>query len=129
MLGGEDDPLLAKLIVWAETRPAAIARMERALAELVIVGVQTSQPFHARVMRDAAFASGVYDIGFLEARGAELLAQRPDDEELALAAVAAALAEHAARQVPRAAAPGGPPGPRPASGSPRLQVARSDGGS
>ena len=118
------DPLLAKLIVWAETRPAAIARMERALAELVIVGVQTSQPFHTRVMRDPAFVSGTYDIGFLEARGAELLAQRADDEELALAAVAAALAEDAARQVPRTGAGGGPSR---AATSTWLQAARREG--
>ncbi len=117
------DPLLAKLIVWAESRPSAIARMERALAELVIVGVQTSQPFHARVMRDPAFASGAYDIGFLEARGAELLARGAGDEELALAAVAAALAEDAARQVPRAA----PPGARAAAASGWLQAARREG--
>jgi acetyl-CoA carboxylase, biotin carboxylase subunit len=123
------DPLLAKLIVWAETRPAAIARMERALAELVIVGVQTSQPFHARVMRDSAFVSGAYDIGFLEARGTELLAQRADDEELALAAVAAALAEDAARQVPRGPLPGagGTGGVGAATASAWLQAARSEG--
>jgi len=117
------DPLLAKLIVWAETRPTAIARMERALAELVIVGVRTSQPFHARVMRDPAFTSGAYDIGFLESRGAELLALSADDGELALAAVAAALAEDAVRQVPRAA----PLGPGAAPASAWVQVARSEG--
>jgi acetyl-CoA carboxylase biotin carboxylase subunit len=115
------DPLLAKLIVWADSRPAAIARMERALAELTIVGVQTSQPFHARVMRDRAFVSGAYDIGFLEQRGAELLGRRADEEELALAAVAAALAEDAVRQVPR------PPGSRPVSGGAWLQAARGEG--
>jgi acetyl-CoA carboxylase biotin carboxylase subunit len=116
------DPLLAKLIVWADSRPAAIARMERALAELVIVGVQTSQPLHARVMRDPAFVRGTYDIGFLEQHGAELLARRADEEELALAAVAAALAEDAMRQVPRTAAPGSGL----AAGSTWLQAARSE---
>src|SRR5437762_13881905 len=43
------DPLLAKLIAWGETRDVAIQRMRRALSELVIVGLPTSQPFHLRV--------------------------------------------------------------------------------
>ena len=64
----------------------------------------------------------------LEARGAELLAQRVDDEELALAAVAAALAEDAARRVPRAAPPGaaGAGGAGAGAGSAWLQAARSE---
>src|SRR5690606_36424411 len=44
------DPMLAKLIVWAETRELAIARMHRALLDLTIVGVETSREFHLRMM-------------------------------------------------------------------------------
>ncbi len=44
------DPLLAKLIVHAGTREAAIERMARALDELVVAGVETCAPFHRRVM-------------------------------------------------------------------------------
>src|SRR5882762_5445919 len=40
------DPLLAKLVAWGETRDIAIQRMRRALRELVIVGLPTTQPFH-----------------------------------------------------------------------------------
>ena len=47
------DPMLAKLIVWAPTRLAAIDRMHRALLELTIAGVETSRDFHLRVMEDA----------------------------------------------------------------------------
>ncbi len=94
------DPLLAKLIVWGETREQAIRRMERALEELVIVGVQTIQPLHRRVLAEAGFRSGRYDIGYLEQQGAQLLQASADPAELELAAVAVALAEYEARQVP-----------------------------
>ena len=40
------DSMLAKLIVWAPDRAQAIARMARALDELVLVGVSTNQGFH-----------------------------------------------------------------------------------
>jgi acetyl-CoA carboxylase, biotin carboxylase subunit len=93
------DPLLAKLIVWAETRPAAIRRMERALGELVITGVATSQPFHRRVMADPVFASGRYDIRYLDERGAELLAQAMGEDDVMRVAIAAALAEDERRRV------------------------------
>ncbi|NUO64973.1 MAG: acetyl-CoA carboxylase biotin carboxylase subunit, partial [Gemmatimonadaceae bacterium] len=43
------DPMLAKLIVWAESRDAAIARMHRALLELTIEGIDSSRDFHLRV--------------------------------------------------------------------------------
>jgi acetyl-CoA carboxylase biotin carboxylase subunit len=91
------DPLLAKLIVWGETRDHAIRRMRRALEELLIVGVPTSQPFHLRVMRDQRFASGDYDIGYLDQAGPSLLHAGPDPALLRQAAVAAALAEHEVR--------------------------------
>jgi acetyl-CoA carboxylase, biotin carboxylase subunit len=88
------DPLLAKLVAWAETREAAIQRMQRALRELVIVGLPTSQVFHLRVMDDPDFRSGNVDIGYLERHGARLLAE-PVGERLRrpLAIVAALLAE------------------------------------
>ena len=88
------DPLLAKLIVWDETRAAAIGRMRRALDELVIVGIATSQTFHRLVLKHEPFAAGSYDIGYLEQHGDELLAAADDTGELERIAVAAALAEH-----------------------------------
>jgi acetyl-CoA carboxylase biotin carboxylase subunit len=88
------DPLLAKLVAWAETREAAIQRMQRALRELVIVGLPTSQVFHLRVLDDPDFRSGNVDIGYLERHGARLL-EEPVSERLRqpLAIAAALLAE------------------------------------
>jgi acetyl-CoA carboxylase biotin carboxylase subunit len=99
------DPLLGKLIVWAETRGAAIQRMRRALDELLIVGVPTSQPFHRRVMDEPGFASGAYDIGYLDRVGKGVLSAEPDRDAFERVALAAALAEHEARG---AATTGGP---------------------
>ncbi|GCE04660.1 acetyl-CoA carboxylase biotin carboxylase subunit [Dictyobacter aurantiacus] len=52
------DSLLAKLIVWAEDRDQAIARMQRALEEFVIEGVTTTIPFHQRLLKHEGFISG-----------------------------------------------------------------------
>ncbi len=54
------DSLLAKLIVWGETRPMALARARRALAEFKVGGMKTNLPFHRGIIDNAAF---------LEARG------------------------------------------------------------
>jgi acetyl-CoA carboxylase biotin carboxylase subunit len=88
------DPLLAKLVVWGETRDGAIHRMQRALGELVIVGLPTSQAFHLRVLADPAFQRGEFDIGYLDHAGPRLLAE-PVREPLVrpLAVVAALLAD------------------------------------
>jgi acetyl/propionyl-CoA carboxylase alpha subunit len=51
------DPLIAKLMVAAADRPSALARLDRALAELEIGGVQTTQPFHAWLLRQDDFAA------------------------------------------------------------------------
>jgi acetyl-CoA carboxylase, biotin carboxylase subunit len=88
------DPLLGKLIVWADTRDGAIARMRRALLELTIVGVETSRDFHLRVMDDAEFQRGAIDIQWLERRLQSLTAGgATPDGEIAVAIAAALLAE------------------------------------
>src|SRR3954471_13247930 len=56
------DPMLAKLIVWADNREHAIERMHRALLELTIEGVETARDFHLRVMEDAEFRAGKISI-------------------------------------------------------------------
>jgi acetyl/propionyl-CoA carboxylase alpha subunit len=66
------------------------------LSELVIVGLPTSQPFHLRVMDDAAFLKGEIDITYLERAGARLLAAAPRAGlERALAVAAAVVADEA----------------------------------
>ncbi|HEX6588823.1 MAG TPA: acetyl-CoA carboxylase biotin carboxylase subunit [Longimicrobiales bacterium] len=90
------DPMLAKLITYGSDRAAAIARMERALAELRVVGVETSAPFHRRVMAEADYRAGRTDIRYLETHP-ELMQSPADDELEARIAVAAALLEEERR--------------------------------
>ena len=60
------DSMIAKLIVWADTREEAILRMKRALSEFEIDGVHTTIPFHLKVMDHKRFLRGDFDIKFLE---------------------------------------------------------------
>ena len=97
------DPMLAKLIVWAPTRDAAIARMHRALLELTIEGVDTSRDFHLRVMEDADFRAGAIEIQWLERRLAELTNVAPPPDAVVRAAIAAVLLAERDRATPRRA--------------------------
>ena len=60
------DSLVAKLIVYAKTREKALMRMERALGECVIEGIQTNIPLHLRILQEPEFRAGVFDIHWLE---------------------------------------------------------------
>lgn len=95
------DPLLAKLIVHAPTRAAAISRMARALDELVVGGIETSAPFHRRVMDEEDFREGRLTIRYLEEHPEILDGEIPEGEARA-AALAAALLEEEDRQRHRA---------------------------
>ena len=61
------DSLLGKLIVWHETREAALARLRSALGELVIEGISTTAPLHAELARDAEVIAGNVHTRWLEA--------------------------------------------------------------
>jgi acetyl-CoA carboxylase biotin carboxylase subunit len=95
------DTLVAKLIVWAEDRPAAIERMLRALHEYTIVGVRTTIPALARIVAHPEFRAGRLSTAFLERTLPEL---RPAEARYAtIALVAAVLAEHERTRQPTAA--------------------------
>ena len=99
------DSMLAKLIVWAADRDAAIGRMQRALDELVLVGVSTTQPFHRRLMADPDYRRGAVDIQFLDRRP-DLSAPAADPALDERVAIAASLAEADARSMRRPAMAG-----------------------
>ena len=61
------DSMVAKVIVWDADRPAAIARAERALGELVVEGVPTTRDVALQVLASEPFRSGVYSTSTLEA--------------------------------------------------------------
>ncbi len=60
------DSLLAKLIVWGETRAEAIARARRALDEFIIVGIPTTIPFHQYVVEEEHFQRAEVYTDFVE---------------------------------------------------------------
>ncbi|MEX1368151.1 MAG: acetyl-CoA carboxylase biotin carboxylase subunit [Nannocystaceae bacterium] len=60
------DSMLAKLIAYAPTRDQAIARMQRALGEMVVEGIRTNTALHRWIMRHPEFMGGRYDTHFLE---------------------------------------------------------------
>jgi acetyl-CoA carboxylase, biotin carboxylase subunit len=60
------DSLLSKLVVWAETRNEAIARMQRALDEYIIEGLETTIPFHQRLLSHESFIRGETYTRFLQ---------------------------------------------------------------
>lgn len=60
------DSLLAKVIVHGSNRNECLMRLRRALEEYVITGVETTIPFHLKLIGNADFANGAYDIHWLE---------------------------------------------------------------
>ena len=76
------DPMLGKLIAWGESRPAAIARLRRALEALELVGITTNRALLASVLGDAEFLEGGVRTRFLEDRRAVLRFGEPAPEPL-----------------------------------------------
>jgi len=60
------DSLIAKLIVWGKNRKHAISRGRRALEEFTVEGINTTIPFHLKVLEDERFLSGNFDTSFLD---------------------------------------------------------------
>jgi acetyl-CoA carboxylase biotin carboxylase subunit len=67
------DSLIAKLIVHGNTRAEAIAKMERALSQFIVQGIETSIPLHQEIFQNEDFRNGVFDTKFME----RFLAARP----------------------------------------------------
>jgi acetyl/propionyl-CoA carboxylase alpha subunit len=88
------DPMIAKLIVWGETRAQAILRMRRALEEYHIVGVRTNIPFHQTMMDSHRFMGGQYDTRFVEERFSMDDAGEGKDAHAETAAILATLVAH-----------------------------------
>jgi acetyl-CoA carboxylase biotin carboxylase subunit len=60
------DPMISKLIAWAEDRPGAIARMRRALAEYLVSGIKTTLPFFRWLLEQPEFRSGQFHTTYLD---------------------------------------------------------------
>lgn len=62
----EYDSMIAKVIVHAPDRQAALMKMRSALDEMVIIGVETNLDFQYQIMRNPVFCEGKADTGFIE---------------------------------------------------------------
>jgi acetyl-CoA carboxylase biotin carboxylase subunit len=93
------DPMLSKLVAFAETREMAIDRMLRALEEYVIGGIKTNIGLFRRILTDADFRAARIDTGYLErmlAAGPAVVGSAPMQESVSEDVVALAAALFAA---------------------------------
>ena len=72
------DSLIAKVLVWAEDRPAAVRRARRALTEFELEGVPTTRELAIDILQSEAFTSGEYTTEFIAEVGASLPSLAPE---------------------------------------------------
>ena len=87
------DSMIAKLVVWGDSRPEAIARLRRALDEYRVVGVKTTTPFFQWLTQQDDFLQGRFDTTYLDhllttRQGQVFVAADAATERAAIAAVA-----------------------------------------
>jgi acetyl/propionyl-CoA carboxylase alpha subunit len=93
------DPMIAKVVAWADTRDEAASVLAAALQQARIHGLVTNRELLVRILRHPEFLAGQTDTHFLERHSpVELGGALPDQSEVRLAAVAAALAAQAERR-------------------------------
>src|SRR5579864_4275472 len=73
------DPMIAKVIATAETRPLAVRRLSAALREFVVEGVRTNIPFLLALLDRVEFRDGSIDTAFLDRHGDAIAAAIPPD--------------------------------------------------
>jgi acetyl/propionyl-CoA carboxylase alpha subunit len=92
-VGVEYDPLLAKLVVSAQDRAAAIERARRAVAEWIVLGVETNAELLLDVLDSADFRSGRYSTDLIERLGRREREANPPPPDAAWIAAAAVFGE------------------------------------
>ena len=85
------DPMIAKLCTWGRNRESAISNMRRALREYKILGIKTTIPFHLRVLQNNTFLKGNYDTTFIDTKFDKEELKRRENNDPAVAIIAAAL--------------------------------------
>ncbi|AZM46176.1 acetyl/propionyl-CoA carboxylase subunit alpha [Streptomyces sp. WAC 06738] len=99
-VGTAYDPMLAKVVAWGPDRAAALRRLRAALAETVVLGLDTNTGFLRRLLAHPAVASGDLDTGLVDRTGASLAAAPVPPEAYAAAALLAQSALESASRRP-----------------------------
>lgn len=88
------DPLIAKLVTWGADRKQAIGRMNRALSEYIVSGVDTTIPFGKLVMNNETYKKGNLSTAFIPEEMPDLAAAlHPPEDQTIRSATAAALVD------------------------------------
>ena len=87
------DPMISKLVAWAEDRPRAIARMRRALGEYRVAGIKTTVPFFTWLLKQPEFVDARFHTAYLDEvlkvrNGRPFVEAAPEAEEIAVIAAA-----------------------------------------
>jgi acetyl-CoA carboxylase biotin carboxylase subunit len=90
------DPMIAKLSVWGEDRPAALRRMREALRLTVILGIATNLDFHRRALAEDDFNAGHFSTRYIDEHPDLLAVADESVDDATSAAIAAAAAYRAA---------------------------------
>ena len=103
------DPMISKLVAWAEDRPRVIARMRRALGEYLVTGIKTTVPFFTWLLDQPAFVDGHFHTTYLDdvlasRKGRPFVQAASEVEDVAAVAVALQAVMSAAPDVDAAAA-------------------------
>ena len=101
------DPMIAKLITYGTTREEAINRMERAIDDYAISGVETTLGFCRYVMGHKTFRTGHYDTHFVRDHFTPQVLEGTDPDEVMAAALVAAFLEQDQVQRPKQAVTAG----------------------
>jgi len=91
------DPLLGKLITWGNSREIALKKMERALKELQIIGLESSVPFCLQFIKNKIFQEGKYSTHSLDEIKDQLLSDSLDTKEYLVARISAVEAKYNSR--------------------------------
>jgi acetyl-CoA/propionyl-CoA carboxylase biotin carboxyl carrier protein len=101
VVGGDYDPMLAKVVAWGEDRATALRRLDAALAGTAVLGVTTNVAFVRALLADDDVVAGRLDTGLVGRRLESLVPREVPDDVLAVAA----LTRQALRRAPGAADP------------------------
>lgn len=86
VIGTEFDPMVAKVIATGTDRAQALARLEQALDEMVVLGVNTNLEYLQHLIRDADVAAGRMDTTLVEARLDDMVFDTPGEKHAQIAA-------------------------------------------